>query len=228
MRRWAVLGSSLWMLACSNLTEGPAGVVELDIVAPDVTTIEVGETLQLSARALNRDGQSIDAVITWRTPNPTLSVSETGLVTAIAPGPGQVQAFAGSLASSLISLTVVARADTLILIGDSIVTVAPEATASVPLVVQLQSLSPAGLVASSPVIYTVTSPPDVGPHTIELPGGVLVDTLSTGEDGTVQGVTLNRVLGTTAPDSAIVEVRAFRLRGTEVPGSGQRFIVRFQ
>ena len=216
------------MLACSNLTEGAGGVVELDIVTPTLTTIEVGESVQLSARALNRDGQAIDAPITWRTGDASLTVSETGVVTGAAPGTGQVQAFAGSLPSALVSFTVVGRPDTLILVGDSIVTVAPEATASVPLVVELQSLSPPGPVASSPVIYAVTSPPDVGPHTVELPGSVLIDTVSTGTDGTVQTVTLNRVTGVTAPDSAIVEVRAFRLRGAEVPGSGQRFIVRFQ
>ena len=31
-----------------------------------------------------------------------------------------------------------------------------------------------------------------------------------------------------APDSAIVEVSAFRTRGAVVPGSGQRFIIHFQ
>jgi hypothetical protein len=78
------------------------------------------------------------------------------------------------------------------------------------------------------VIYTVTSPPDVGLHTVELPGGVLADTVLTGTDGAVSSVTLIRVNGTTQPDTAIVEVRAVRASGAAVPGSGQRFIVLFQ
>jgi hypothetical protein len=41
-------------------------------------------------------------------------------------------------------------------------------------------------------------------------------------------MTLARVTGKTSPDSAIVEVRATRHRNTQpVPGSGQRWIVRF-
>jgi hypothetical protein len=41
-------------------------------------------------------------------------------------------------------------------------------------------------------------------------------------------VTVNRVSGRTAPDSAIVTVSATTATGSVVPGSGQRFIVRFQ
>jgi hypothetical protein len=48
--------------------------------------------------------------ISWRTPDATLTVDETGLVTGVAPGPGQVQAFAGSLPSARISLTVIPTA----------------------------------------------------------------------------------------------------------------------
>ena len=44
------------VLGCSDLTEGAGGVVELEIQVPAVTTVEVGEGLQLSARALDRDG----------------------------------------------------------------------------------------------------------------------------------------------------------------------------
>jgi hypothetical protein len=227
--RWALL-IALWVvLGCSDLTEGAGGVVGLDIRTPSLLTIEVGETLPLSARALNKNGDSVEAEITWRAPDATLSVDpQTGVITGVSPGTGRVQAFTGSLASGLITFTVIARADTLILIGDSVFTVGPGVPASPPLVVQLQSFSPAGPLPSWPVVYAVTTPPDVGPHTVELPGGVLVDTLTTGTDGAVSSVTLNRVNGTTQPDTGIVEVRAFRTRGAPVPGSGQRFIILFQ
>ena len=61
----------------------------------------------------------------------------------------------------------------------------------------------------------------------ELPGAVYTDTVNTGTDGAVSTVTLNRAT-LAQPDTAIVEVRAFRTRGAPVAGSGQRFTVIFQ
>jgi hypothetical protein len=229
VRRWALLLSAVALQGCSNLTEGAGGVVGLEIEAPSLKTIEVGETLQLTAVALDKDGNPVATPIDWRAPDTTLTVDgATGAITGVFPGTGHVQAFSGSLASELETFTVIARADTLILTGDSVLTVAPGVTASAPLLVQLQSFSPAGPLPSRPVVYAVTSPPDVGPHTVELPGAVLTDTALTGTDGAVSSVTLNRVNGTTQPATAIVEVRAFRTRGEPVPGSGQRFTVNFQ
>ena len=228
MRRWALLLSSVMLQGCSNLT-GAGGVVGLEIRTPTLKTIEVGETLQLTAVALDKDGNPVATSISWRAPDTTLTVDgATGVITGVSPGLGRVQAFSGSLASSLDTFPVIARADTLVLTGDSVITVPAGVTASTPLLVQLQSFSPAGPLPSRPVIYAVTSPPDVGPHTVELPGAVLTDTVLTGTDGAISSVTLNRVNGTTQPATAIVEVRAFRTRGGVVPGSGQRFTVNFQ
>ncbi len=229
MRRWALILSVVGLQGCSNLTEGAGGVVGLEIQAPSLKTIEVGETLQLTAVALDKDGNPVATPVTWQAPDPTLTVDgATGAITGVSPGTGRVQAFAGSLSSELETFTVIARADTLVLTGDSVITVPAGVTASAPLLVQLQSFSPAGPLPSRPVIYTVTSPPDVGPHTVELPNAALTDTVLTGTDGAVSSVTLNRVNATTQPATAIVEVRAFRTRGEAVPGSGQRFTVNFQ
>jgi hypothetical protein len=63
VRGWAFV--TLMVLGCSNLTEGPGGVVELEIVTPATGEVEVGETLQLTARALDRDGNPLDVPITW-------------------------------------------------------------------------------------------------------------------------------------------------------------------
>jgi len=150
-------------------------------------------------------------------------------VTALFPGTARVQATVGSLASGLITLTVLAPADTLIIAGDSVLTVLSGETVSAAMLVRLESFHPAGPLASRPVIYTITSPDLTGlPHTVELPGAALVDTVSTETDGQVSTETLSRVTGVTAPDSAIVEVSAFRTHGAVVPGSGQRFIIHFQ
>jgi hypothetical protein len=217
------------VIGCSNLTEGAGGVVGLEVSVPSNSTVEVGEALQLSARALDRDGQTLNIPVAWRAADPTLTVDEqTGLVTGVAPGTGRVQAFVGSLASDFVSLTVIPRADTVTIVGDSVFTVAPTETSSPPLVVQVNSFNPAGPAAARPVVYTIASPPEVIPHVVELPGGVLADTLVTGTDGTVQGITLNRLPGVASPDSAIVVIRSYRASGADVPGSGQRFIVRFQ
>jgi hypothetical protein len=219
----ALLVFSLVALGCSNLTEVAGGVVGLDIRTPALKTIEVGETLPLSAQALDKNGNPVSAQITWRAPDPTLTVDQTGVITGISPGTGRVQAFVGSLASSLVSFTVIARADTLI-VTDSLFTVGPAVAASPPLVTMLQSFSPPGPLPSWPVIYTVISPAD---NSVQLPGAKLVDTVSTGTDGAVSSVTLTR-LNAAQPATAIVQVQSFRTRGGIVPGSGQQFTVTFQ
>jgi len=218
------------VLGCSNLDEGEAGVVALEVSAPSPDTLEVGETVQLAARALDRDGNAVNAAISWQSVDTTASIDPTtGVVTALFPGTARVQARVGSLSSGLITLTVQAPADTLIIAGDSVLTVATDVPASPAMVVRLESFHPAGPLADRPVIYTITSPDLTAlPHTVELPGAVLVDTVLTESDGQVSTMTLNRVAGVIAPDSAIVEVSAFRRRGAVVPGSGQRFIVHFQ
>ena len=225
MRGWAPL--TLMMLGCSNLTEGPGGVVELEISTPATREVEVGETLQLTARALDRDGNPLDVPITWLSSDPALTVDHSGLVTGVAPGEAQVQASVGSLSSGQILLTAIARADTLVIVSDSVIIVPAGAPASAALAVQLRSFSSADPLSNRPVVYTVTSPPDVGEHTVELPGGVLIDTISTGADGNAGAVTLNRT-GIPSPDTAIVQVRSYHASGADVPGSGQRFIVLFQ
>jgi hypothetical protein len=199
-------------------------VVGLEIRTPENLTLEIGETLPLSARALDKNGDSVAAEISWRAPDATLTVDPvTGIITGVSPGTGRVQAFSGSLASGLVQFTVVPRADTLI-VTDSILTVAPGVAASLPLVAQLQSFSPAAPLAGGPVVYAVIDPVDLS---VVLPGGVLTDTVSTGTDGAVSSVTLNRV-NLAQPDTATVEVRAFRTRGAPVPGSGQHFTIIFQ
>ena len=225
MRGWALL--TLMVLGCSNLTEGPGGVVELEISTPAAREVEVGETLQLTARALDRDGNPLDVPITWLSSDPALTVDNSGLVTGVAPGEAQVQASVGSLSSGQILLTAIARADTLVIVSDSVIIVPVGAAASPPLAVQVLSFSSADPLPNRPVVYTVTSPADVGDHTVELPGGVLIDTISTGPAGDAGAVTLNRT-AIPSPDTAIVQVRSYRASGADVPGSGQRFIVLFQ
>ena len=226
MSRSALLSSILLVLGCSDLTVGSGGVVQLEVTQPQLLTIEIGETLALTARALDKDGNEVAAPVTWLAPDPTLTVDAAGVITGVSAGTGRVQASAGNLPSAVLQFTVIPRADTLI-VTDSVFTIIPGGAASPPLVAALQSFNLAGPLADRPIVYAVIDPPEVVPHLVELPGGVLTDTLNTGTDGAVTSVTLNRAT-LAQPDTAIVEVRAFRTRGAPVPGSGQRFRVIFQ
>jgi hypothetical protein len=133
--------------------------------------------------------------------------------------------------SDFVTFTVNPRPDTLALTGDSILTVASGVGISAPLFASIRSFAPAEPLSGEVITYTVTAPvfPDATQRTVELPGGVLSLAAITGADGTpATPVTLNRVTGQSSPDSAIVTVSAVTAAGATVPGSGQRFIVRFQ
>jgi hypothetical protein len=203
--------------------------VGLEIQIPALLTLEVGEQVQLSARALDADGQTVDATILWSASDAALSVDATGLVTGVAPGSGEVQAAVGSLTSERIDFSVLAPADTIIIVGDSVfvIPIGADPPVSANLVVRLESRSPVGPVGSRPVIYEITQPVAGATPVVELAGAVQSDTVTTATDGTA-AIALSSVIGQTPPDTAIVEVRANRTRGSVVPGSGQRFIVLFQ
>lgn len=220
----AVLGGG-----CSGLEEGAGGVVGIEVSVPGPDTVEVGESVQLSARPLDKNGDSVGTPVAWISADPAASVDgATGVLTGVAPGSARVQATVGTLGSELITFAVVAPADTLLISGDSILSVTIGAATLPALPTVLQSFHPVGPVPNRAVIYAITSPdPAVAPPTVTLAGGAVVDTLLTGTDGTAT-TTLAVAAGGVPPDSVIVELRAQRTRGAGVPGSGQRFIVRFQ
>jgi hypothetical protein len=221
---YALLGAVA--LGCSGLTEGEAGVVALEVRVPSPPTLEIGETLQLSARPLDKNGDSVAAAVIWRSPDTTVSVdSISGLVIGNVAGTARVQASVGSLSSDLVNLTVLARADTLGIVGDSIFTLTGDSLISPPLATILQSFA-TGALAERPVIYEITTP--TADTAVTLTGGVLSDTVQTGSDGTVTSEALTLDPAKVRPDSTIITVRANRTHGEPVPGSGQRFIVRFQ
>jgi uncharacterized protein YjdB len=94
---------------CGTLPTTDDGVAFLDIIPPATLTVEVGDTLRFVARALDRDGQPIDVPVSWRTPDTTVSVDDSGLVTGLVAGTGRVQAAVGDserLVSEFFSVTV--------------------------------------------------------------------------------------------------------------------------
>lgn len=109
MKRFAGALLAALLAGCGKLPTTDDGAAYLEIITPATLTLDVGATLQIVARVLDRDGQPIDVPVTWRTPDATLSVDDTGLVTGLSAGPGRVQAAVGDsqrLVSEFISLTV--------------------------------------------------------------------------------------------------------------------------
>jgi hypothetical protein len=229
VRRWPPLLTLLAVTACSGLDEGEGGVVAIEVETPAVSTLEVGEQVQVVARALDADGQVVDVAIDWRSTSAAVAVDDTGLVTGVQPGTAQVQASVGTLASEPLDFTVAARPDTIIVVGDSVITLpaVAEPPADTALTVRVESFNPAVAIAGHPVIFEITSPVPGATPVVQLAGGVQIDTITTATDGTA-GVTVGAVSGQVPPDTAIVQVRAERSDGTPVPGSGQRFILLFQ
>jgi hypothetical protein len=218
-------------LACSNITDVGNGIVALEVKVPARLEVEVGDTLQLSARALDRNGDSVAAEITWATPDTTLGVvPATGRVAGLAPGSGRVQATQGTLVSEFLTFTVLGRADSVALPGAHSVIVAPGAASSPALEAQLIGAAGVSL-AGHRLVYTVVDPPlaDAATPSVTFPNGSFADTVTTAPDGTpTSPVTLNRVAGIAPPPSATVELRALRPSGTAIAGSGQTFGVIFQ
>jgi Big-like domain-containing protein len=215
------------VVGCSGLTAVDGGVVGIEVRVPGPDSVEVGESIQLSAKPLDKNGDSLGTAVTWVSADPTATIdASTGVLTGVSVGTARVQATVGSLGSSLITFAVVAPADTLAISGDSIFT-ASVASALPEFVTLLSSFNPAGPVPSHAVIYAITSPDPLttSPTLVFIANSALADTVTTASDGTARA-SLALLGGTTPPDSVVVEVRAQRIRGAVVPGSGQRFILR--
>jgi hypothetical protein len=220
-------------IGCSNITE-QNGIAGLEIFLPNPPTVEVGQTIVLHARALDRSGNEVSAAITWISPDPAVSLTQDGMLTGLIGGAtARVQAQTDAIVSDFQTINVAFRPDTLALPGAAALTVAPGEQSSAPLVAALFTLQggTAQPLSGREIVYEVTSPvfADPSQRTVELAGGVLELTATTGGDGApTPPVTLNRVAGATAPPTATVSVRAVTAAGATVPGSGQQFTITFQ
>jgi Bacterial Ig-like domain (group 2) len=229
VKRWTRLLSLLLVAACSGLEEGEGGVVAIEVETPEDSTLEVGEQVQVVAHALDVDGQVVEVPLQWQSTTAAVTVDGTGLVTGVQPGDADVQAFSGSLPSEPVSFEVVARADTIIIQGDSVFTlpIGVEPLPTDTMTVRLETFTPPGPIGGQPVIFEITSPAPGATPVVQLAGGVQIDTITTADDGTASAV-IGAASGQIPPDTAIVQIRAERSGGAAVPGSGQRFIVLFQ
>jgi hypothetical protein len=229
VKPWTLLLPLLLAAACSGFDEGEGGVVAIEVETPEFQELEVGEQVQVVARALDVNGAVLDVPLEWQSSGTAVTVDGSGLVTAVQPGEANVQAISGTLPSAPVPFDVVARADTIIIAGDSVVTIPIEADPppTARLTVRLETITTPGPVSGSPVIFQITSPVAGATPVVQLAGGIQSDTITTASDGTAF-VDIGAVPAQVPPDTAIVQVRAEHLRGSAVPGSGQRFIVLFQ
>lgn len=234
MRRRAAVLALLGLAACSDLSSSDDTVIALEVTSPPGALVEVGDTVTYTVVALNRNGDVIPADIVWSTPDTaTIAVdSVTGVVLGKVPGQGRVEASTDGLVSPLNILTVYAAPDTLILVPpDTIVVDTLSSTATPPLVARLEAFNPPAPVASRPIIYTLIEPvfADTASASVKFGNGQMADTALTNIDGEpTNPIILSRNPALAAPDSAIVEIGATRYKANQpVPGSGQRWIIRF-
>ena len=231
--RW--LAALAVTLGCSNLSGDSDTPIILEIRAPAGTPgapppVEIGDTIQLQARALNQDGDSVAATITWRTPDTAFLFVDpaTGRIAGKQPGTGRVQALTGNLVSDLVTFAVVPAAESLIIVAPDTFRVLVTDTASGPLIAELDTINPNGPLAGRQIIYQLTSVFGQPGDTVSLSGGLHTRTVTTGINGQPTITIRVRPIPTLPrPDSAFVQVSAFRPSGASIPGSGQQFIVRF-
>ncbi len=234
MSRHQALAVLVALAACSSLSDIGGGVVALEVQLPVPAFIEPDDTVLIRARALDAQGDSVAATITWLTPDTTLVIdSLMGRVsTTLTSGSGKVQARVGSLRSDISgsngTLTIRPRADTLRLTGNDTLTVAIGDTASGALLAAVESNNPAGGVANTSILFSVVDTTSAL-GSVHFAGNGLSLRATTGSTGApTVAVTLRRTSGATAPDSVLVEISSMRPSGAIVAGSGQRFTVRFQ
>lgn len=80
-------------LCPDNLPEQPAPVVDLVALTPAAAVMNIGETRQYTARAFSGGREITGRPVEWSTPSPTvISITDEGLVQALASGYGEVHA----------------------------------------------------------------------------------------------------------------------------------------
>jgi hypothetical protein len=232
--RW-LLGV-LAITACSDLSGDSDTPIILEIRAPASVgganpPVEIGDTFQLSARALNQAGDSVAATFTWRTLDTALVFVEptTGRISGKKVGtPARIQVTSGNLISDPVSFSVVPAAESLKIVPPDSARVLTTDTASAALIAELDTLNPDGPLQGRLITYQLTTIFGQPGDTASLGGGVMLRTVATSTLGQPTIPIYVRPIPTLArPDSVLVEVTALRPSGASIPGSGQQFIVRF-
>ena len=224
-RRIPVIVALLSAAACSTLGESGTPVA-IEFLVPVPAAVDIDDTIQLRARVLDTNGDSIAATIRWVTPDSTVGVdSVTGRFWGVSGTTGRVQPAVGSLLGNPTVFAVRRHADTLIVsaAAESLLVALATDTASAVLTPKVAQADTG--VADQTLVFTLVAPTPAG---IRLSGDVTARTVTTGSTGEPGTAVRVRKLNAVAGDSAIVQVEARRPSGAVVPGSGQVIRVFFQ
>jgi hypothetical protein len=213
--------ATLLAAACSTIGEDGASVA-VEFLVPSPPVVEIDDTIQLRARVLDQNGDSIAATIRWRTPDVTVGVdSVTGRFWGDSGTSGRVQPSSGTLVGSLAIFAVRTRTDSVIIepAADTLL-VAVADSVSAPLA---PIAAPA--LAGRALTFTIVAP---SPAAARLNGDVVSKSTTTASDGRPATPVRVRRAGLVAGDTVTVQVDSHRPSGALVPGSGQVIRVVFQ
>ena len=212
------------MFACKINTDLDQPVA-IDIVLPDSGRVEVTDTFRPRARALNGIGDSVQAELSWASlDTAVLAVldSTTGVSISKTIGSARLQARTGNLFSNPQTVTVLARLDSIRVLGAARNTVFAADSLSDSLQVQAFALGGA-IPANRRVVFTKTTFPASDSMVTLVPKDTVFTNPST-------GVAVVQVrLGTgPVPDSVVVTATMQHVNRTPVQGSPLTFVVEFR
>ena len=199
--------------------------VAIDIVLPDSGRVEVTDTFRPRARALNGIGDSVQAELSWASlDTAVLAVldSTTGVSISKTIGSARLEARTGNLFSNPQTVTVLARLDSIRVLGAARNTVFAADSLSDSLQVQAFALGGA-IPANRRVVFTKTTFPASDSMVTLVPKDTVFTNPST-------GVAVVQVrLGTgPVPDSVVVTATMQHVNRTPVQGSPLTFVVEFR
>ena len=217
------------LAACKSSFTDLDAIVALQVFVPDSGAVEMGDTIQPRARALNGHGDSVAATIIWSafdTVFVTVLDSTTGRTLGKdTVGEGRVQARVGSLRSSPLPIRVQSPADSITAVNLEIrdtVDVTAGDSLSDSLTVRVFATPATGTnQLGRRVTFAATIYPATGTAVTFQPG----DTVLTNTGG----IALARLRLTSGqPDSVVVTATARRADGQAAPGSPATFVVEFR
>lgn len=189
--------------------------------------MDFGDTLAVTAKALNGRGDSVGVQFRWAGLDSILQIdSVTGVVVARFTGTGQIQARTGNLRSNPQPITVFLRADTAFADStaarDSVSISDKVDSLSDSIRVRIQNFGSGGPVGISgrTVTFALLYPPDT--ISFKLSPRAVAPTDLNGL-AVVQVKLRQRAL----PDSAVVQATVTRFNGVAVAGTPFTFVVRF-
>ena len=200
--------------------------------------VEVGDTLRLQVRVLDRGGDSVAGVAVrlavLDTAYLAVDSADLAVIGRADTTTARVVALAGAIRSDPLTIRVPAgHADSLARVSPAADTLVATDTVSALLKVRVLDLTTApdtaGPLLDRSVRFTVVDPvfPRTDTATVRFANDSLGQTVRTGGSDSTATVTFRRRRGV-PPDSVVVQAAATRSSGAALRGSPVRFVVRFQ